>query len=126
MADAQVQVTPADPWATGAAMRQAGLEAPLPCDTPEQIAANGECFELQTESGRCAFVLRRRGEVLWIDGAGALTGQGFTQRGLELCKEIARQAGCSMLAFETNRRGLVRMSARQGFEVAGFVMKVKI
>ncbi len=126
MAHAQVQVKPAQAWATGAALRQAGPNAPLPCDTPEQIAANGECFELQTETGRCAFVLRREGDVLWIDGAGALAGDGFTRRGLELAKEIARQCGCSHVAFETNRRGLVRMSAGQGFEVAGYLMKAKL
>jgi hypothetical protein len=96
------------------------------CDTPEKIAANGQCFELQTEQGRCAFVVRKRGEVLWIDGAGALTGQGFTERGLELAKEIARQAGCTAVAFETNRRGLVRQASGQGFDLVGYVMKAKI
>lgn len=96
------------------------------CDTPEKIAANGQCFELQTEHGRCAFVVRKDEHVLWIDGAGALIGEGFTVRGLELCKEIARQAGCNELAFETGRRGLVRLAARQGFDLVGYVMKVKV
>ncbi len=112
--------------ATGEALRSAGLVAPLPCDTPEQIARHGNCFEMQTEQGRCAFVVRRKDDVLWIDGAGALEGQGFTGPGLELCKEIARQSNCKTLAFETARPGLVRAAQHHGFEVAGYIMKVQI
>lgn len=126
MAPKTIQVAPADADKTAAALRAAGLRAPLDCDTPEQIAAHGDCFKLTTDQGTCAFVLRRKGSVLWIDGAGAIEGQGFTGPGLELCMEIARQCGCSELAFETSRPGLVRASEAKGFQVAGYIMKAKI
>lgn len=126
MAPEAIQVTPADTEQTAVALRAAGLRAPLPCDTPEQIAAHGDCFKLTTDQGTCAFVLRRKGSVLWIDGAGAIEGQGFTGPGLDLCLEIARQSGCTELAFETARPGLVRASQAKGFEVAGYIMKAKV
>lgn len=86
----------------------------------------GECFVMRTTEGAAAFVLRQDGQVLWIDGAGAISGKGHTHTGLQLCQEIARQAGCTHLAFETNRPGLVRQSEALGFEVAGFILKSKV
>lgn len=126
MAPETIQVDPADTEQTAAALRAAGLRAPLDCDTPEQIAQWGQCFKLTTPQGTCAFVLRRKGSVLWIDGAGAIEGQGFTGPGLDLCMEIARQCGSSELAFETSRPGLVRASEAKGFQVAGYIMKAKV
>lgn len=119
-------MTPATRRATVQAMARAGLRAPLPCDTPEQIAAGGECFTMATDAGQLAFVLRRDGPVLWIDGAAAIAGDGHTGTGLQLAHEIARQAGCTHLAFETNRPGLVRQSKAHGFEVAGFILQSKV
>lgn len=118
-------MSPATRAATRAALERAGLVPPLPCDNLEQITA-GECFTMTTDQGAAAFVLRQDGPVLWIDGAGAITGQGHTRPGLQLCQEIARQAGCSHLAFETNRPGLVRAAEVLGFEVAGFILKSKV
>jgi hypothetical protein len=112
--------------ATVQAMHRAGLRAPLPCDTPERIAAGGQCFTMDTPTGQAVMVLRRDGDVLWIDGAAAVVGDGHTATGLQLCQEIARQAGCTWLAFETNRPGLVRAAEPLGFEVAGFIMKSKV
>lgn len=107
-----------------AAMQAAGLLAPVDCDNAEQIAAGGECFALTTGSGACVFVLRVKGSVLWIDGAGATRpGQGITEAGLLLAEQIARRAGCDQIAFETARPGLVRKSKLQGFAVAGYIMR---
>ena len=119
-------MTAATRRATAEAMRRAGLSAPLPCDTPEQIAAGGECFTMETDRGAARFVLRKDGPVLWLDGAAAVHGDGNTRTGLQLCQEIARQAGCTWLAFETNRPGLVRAAEPLGFEVAGFILRSKV
>lgn len=117
----QVQeVTAADAAAT---MRAAGLAAPLPCDTPEQIAAFGQCFELRTPTGAAVFVARIKGGVLWIDGAGSRGGSGLTEVGLALFDRLAKQAGCTHVAFETRRVGLVKKSKSAGYRVAGFIMK---
>lgn len=122
----EVQVRPAEPEATAQALRQAGVQPPLACDSPEQIAAGGQCFEMQTPDGKSAFVLRRKGPVLWVDGAGVIEGTGQLARGLELAKEIARELGCTEVAFESNRIGLVRAAAMHGYQVAGFIVKAKV
>ncbi len=126
MEAAQIEVSPADPAATAQALRGADLRPPLACDSAEQIAAGGECFQLTTPGAASAFVVRRKGPTLWIDGAGVIHGNGQLHIGLDLAKEIARELGCSEVAFETGRRGLVRAAAVHGFEVAGFIMKAKI
>jgi hypothetical protein len=125
MAPLQVgQVSRAD---AAQVMRGAGLRAPIAHHTPEKIAAHGECFQLTTGEGAGVFVLRRDAAVMWIDGAGArVHSRGLTDAGLALCEEIARQAGCTEIAFETNRRGLVRKSSRHGYRVAGFILKKAI
>lgn len=107
-------------------MRQAGLQAPLACDTPERIARGGACFEMVNPSGKTTFVLRQRDGILWIDGAGSVQGDHQVHHGLNLVKEIAIQCGCKEVAFETARRGLVKQAARHGFEVVGFILKAKI
>ena len=104
-------------------MRAAGLRAPLDCDTPEGIAKHGQCFVLRTETGMGVFVVRKQGRVLWVDGGARVDGSGLTATGLELFEEIARQSECTEVAFETNRRGLVRASKKAGFEVAGYIIK---
>jgi hypothetical protein len=105
-------------------MRQAGLRAPLDCHGPESIAAHGQCFQLRTGTGVGVFVLRREGAVLWIDGAGArVRSEGLTQDGLALIENIARLCGCTSVAFETVRPGLVRKAEGQGYNVAGYIMR---
>lgn len=107
-------------------MRAAGLRAPLECDTPEGIAQHGECFTLRTDTGSGVFVLRRKGAVLWIDGAAATAGGGLTAPGLALIAQVARQTGCKKVAFETARRGLIRKAQRHGARVAGVVMEMDV
>lgn len=108
-------------------MNAAGLRAPVDCDTADQIAAHGQCFSLRTDSGECVFVLRQKGAVLWIDGAGATRpGRGITEAGLQLAEQIARLSGCNQIAFETQRPGLVRKSKNMGFAVAGYILKKAI
>lgn len=105
-------------------MHAAGLRPPVDCDTLEAIAAHGECFSLDTGGGACAFVLRRQGAVLWIDAAAATRpGQGVTEAGMLLAEQIARRVGCSQIALETNRRGLVRKTQKNGYQLAGYILK---
>jgi len=122
----EITVTPVDFVTAGKAMRDAGLAAPLACDTPESIAYGGDCFEMVNPDGKTTFVLRRKDDILWIDGAGSVQGEHQVHHGLHLAKEIGQQCGCKEVAFETARRGLVRQAARHGFEVVGFILKAKI
>jgi hypothetical protein len=106
------------------AMHAAGLRASLECDTPETIAAYGECFSLEADCGAAVFVIRRKGDVLWLDGAAQTRPGGqLLETGLHLAEEIARQCGAKEIAFETARPGLVRQSKKAGYTVAGYVMK---
>lgn len=123
----EIEVTQIAPSLAASAMTAAGLRAPLDCDTVDQIAHGGECFTLTTSGGACVAVIRRKGSVLWIDGAGATQpGQGITEAGLLLAEHIARRTGCNQIAFETQRRGLVRKSKKSGFAVAGYIMQKAI
>lgn len=122
MAPLQVKQITSDEAAR--AMRGAGLRAPLDCHTAESIAAHGQCFELRTGTGAGVFVLRREGAVMWVDGAGArVKSSGLSEAGFVLFESIARQVGCSEIAFETTRRGLVKKSKEAGYAVAGYIMK---
>lgn len=125
-AQAQIRVSPAEPGATAAALSAAGLAAPLSCDTPERIARGGECLELETDGLKAVVVLRRDGPVLWVDGVGRVEGDGLLAMGFDLAKETAAACGCSEVAFETARPGLVKLGVQHGFEVAGHIMKAKI
>lgn len=105
-------------------MQQAGLRAPLDCHGPHTIAQHGECFQLRTGSGVAVFVLRREGAVMWIDGAGArVRSKGLTEEGLAVIEATARLCGCTTVAFETVRPGLVRKSKASGYRVAGYIMR---
>lgn len=126
MEAAQIQVSQAAPGATAAALRAADVRAPLACDSVEQIAQHGQCFELSTGEGKSAFVVRKQGPVLWVDGAGRIEGAGQLDIGLDLAKQIAARCGCTEVVFETTRPGLVRKGVQHGFEVAGYIMKAKI
>lgn len=105
------------------ALRAAGLRAPLECDTAERIAQHGECFALDFGRGAGVCVLRRDGNVLWVDAAAATRGDGLTEDGLQFVQAIARRIGARKIAFETNRRGLVRKARKAGCRVVGFVME---
>jgi hypothetical protein len=105
-------------------MHAAGLRPPVDCDTLDNIAAYGQCFALDTGRGACAFVLRKKGDVLWIDAAAATRpGAGVTEDGMQLAEAIARQTGCTQIAMETNRRGLLRKTQKNGYVVAGYILK---
>lgn len=108
-------------------MHAAGLNAPVDCDTLDAIAAHGQCFAIDTGRGACAAVLRIKGGVLWLDAAAATQpGQGVTADGLTLAEAIARKAGCTQIAMETNRRGLVRETKKAGYEIAGYILKKRL
>ena len=108
-------------------MTAAGLRAPVDCDTVGQIAHGGDCFLMTTGAGECVAVIRRKGSVLWLDGVAATRpGQGVIEAGFQLAEQIAKRTGCTQIAFETQRRGLVRESKKTGFAVAGYIMKKAI
>lgn len=109
-----------------AVLARAGLIDPTGQFTPESLAASGHAFELTTAGGTGVFVAEKRGDRLWIHGAGAVGSQGMTQDGLEFFKAMAVQGGCRYIRFETDRRGLVRLAKKAGFRTRSAVMEYEI
>lgn len=79
----------------------------------------GVPFDVQLPAGRLLMVLQLRGPQLWIQGAVGNGPGDLTQDGLQFVEATARQAGCTSVAFQTARRGLVRKATRMGYRAEG-------
>lgn len=106
-----------------AVLARMGVHDPRGVNTPADIAAGGTCMRFVTPTGSMAFVLRKDGAMLWVDGAASEAGEGLTAPGLALAEAIALQSGCTHVAFETNRPGLARLATRQGYRISGFILE---
>lgn len=94
--------------------------------TPESMAAAGQAFELEAGGGGGVFIVRKIGPQLWIEAGAGRAADDLTQIGLQLIEEMARRAGCTEVAFQTARRGLVHKAESMGFEVAGWIIKKRV
>lgn len=91
--------------------------------TPETLAAAGQAFELSVSNGSAVFVVNKNGGQLWIQAAAGAAADNLTEIGLDLIEEMARQADCTQVAFQTMRRGLVKKANQRGYEIAGWILK---
>ena len=90
----------------------------------ETMARNGHCFVAAAGDDLAVYVLNESNGVTWIN---ACQGRGAVPWREVLLPVIEQQAkGCESVAFQTARPGLVRAAERQGYEVAGWIMKKKI
>lgn len=96
---------------------------PRGTSTPESLAAAGQAFELSADGGSGVFVVRKDGHQLWIQAAAGAAADNLTDMGMELFDEMARQAECTEVAFQTARPGLVKKANQRGYVVAGWIMK---
>lgn len=108
------------------ALRAAGLIDPTQGFTPETLAASGQAFQLTTAGGTGVFVAEKRGNHLWIHGAGGVQTKGLTEAGFAVIEALAVQADCDYVVFETARPGLCRLAKKTGFKVSAMVMKKKV
>jgi hypothetical protein len=112
-----------------AASRLQGLEAfdPAGTTTASDIAAmaeRGQCFTVGDLQDAAVYVVRISNGIAWIS---ACMGSGPTPWARVLLPVIEQQAdGCSAVAFQTARRGLVRQAQAQGYEITGWIMKKKL
>lgn len=93
------------------------------------VASNGQSFAIELQDGGAlTFTVKAQNAVLWIGGAVGQAGQGadLTSQGLEFIESIARTAQCDYTAFATARPGLVRKAKRNGYQVAGFILRKKL
>lgn len=95
----------------------AGVMTP---ESVEQLARRGRCFKIEGTS-QAVYVLRMRGDVVWVDAA---MGQGKDDVTALLDEAITGQSGgCRAIAMQTARPGLVKKLKRHGWKVTGWVMR---
>ena len=86
-----------------------------------RMTASGQCFAATAEQAQAVYVVQVKNSVAWIS---ATKGAGPLDWSALLLPIIEAQAqGCAAVAFQTARPGLVRKAARQGYQVAGWILK---
>ena len=84
----------------------------------------GNSFAATAPDSQAVYVIKVANGVAWVD---ACRGWGPVNWAETLLPVIeAQAAGCSAVAFQTKRRGLVRQAQKQGYTVAGYIMKKAI
>lgn len=109
---------------TDAARALDGLHALDPSGVmrPEDVqamCARGHCIAIEVDGDRSVIVIRRRGKVLWVD---ALAGRRALDAAEDITQRIGRALGCTAIAWQTARRGLMREGQRRGYAVSGFIL----
>ncbi len=85
------------------------------------MARAGQCFAATAEHAQAVYVVRVVNGIAWVD---ACKGSGPIDWSALLLNVIEKQAqGCASVAFQTKRPGLVRKAKRQGYRVAGWILK---
>lgn len=93
------------------------------------VASGGQSFALHLDDdGELVFTVRAQNGVFWIDGAIGQAGQGgdMTAQGLGFLEAMAKAAQCASIGFATARAGLVKKAERQGYRVAGWILKKQL
>lgn len=92
-------------------------------DIPRMTQA-GQCFVATTDNAQAVYVVRVANGVAWVS---ACKGAGPVDWSALLLPTIEAQAkGCAAVGFQTARPGLVRKAKRQGYEVAGWIMRKRL
>lgn len=107
-------------------LREHQVPDPTGLATPESMAKAGQAFKGEAEGGGGMFIVNKNGHQLWIEAATGRAADDLTELGLALFEQMAQQAGCTEVAFQTARPGLMRKSCAAGFEVVGWIMKKKV
>lgn len=93
------------------------------------VASGGQSFALHLDDGGAlVFTVRAQNGVFWIDGAIGQAGPGgdMTAQGLDFMEAMAKAAKSDSIGFATARAGLVKKAERQGYRVAGWILKKQI
>lgn len=90
----------------------------------DAMTERGLCFAATAPDSQAVYVIKVANGVAWVS---ACKGFGPVDWANTLLPIIEAQAkGCAAVAFQTKRRGLVRQAKKQGYEVAGYIMKKAI
>lgn len=89
-----------------------------------ETAKHGQCYAATSERGQAVYVVRIENGVAWVDAA---KGFGATDWTAALLPIVEMQAkGLASVGFQTKRRGLVRRAEKQGYHIAGYIMKKEL
>lgn len=106
-----------------AAEHYQGITDPAGQATPESVTSCGQSFELTTKAGRLVFTVTQKQDCLWIEGAAGNGADDMTAHGLAFIENMAKVAGLDSVGFQTARPGLARKAVKQGYTVAGWILK---
>lgn len=88
------------------------------------MAQASDCFAATAENSQAVYVVQVRNGVAWI---AATKGNGLANWTALLLPIIeAQSAGLARVAFQTERAGLKRAAEKQGYTVAGWIMKKEL
>lgn len=101
-----------------AALDPAGLTAGA-----EDLVRCGQAFEVDGEAGSAVFVVAVRNGCAFVvaaKGAGSIDMTTLLDR---VITQGATNDGCTSIAFQTARPGLVKKLTKRGFRVTGWILK---
>lgn len=103
------------------ALDPSGMSTPA---SLQDTARHGQCYAATTDNGQAVYVVRIENGVAWVD---ACKGSGPTDWPSILFPVIEAQAkGLRAVGFQTKRPGLVRKAQKQGYSIAGWIMKKEL
>lgn len=112
--------------AAQAAARLAGVAELDPsgvASSGADLVRYGQAFEVEGEGGDAVFVVAVRNGCAFVVAAKGGGRLDMTTVLDELVTRAATNDGCTSIALQTARPGLVRKLQRRGFRVTGWVMK---
>lgn len=94
--------------------------------TLDEVAGQGQCFKVTDATGAivAAYILRDEWPECFVLAAAGRAGVDLTAV-LNLCMDENAQRFAT-IAFQTERRGLVKKAQRHGYEIAGYIMRKKM
>ena len=90
----------------------------------EAMTREGHCFAATAPNSQAVYVIKVLNGTAWIDACKGFGAVDWSQTLLPIIEAQAK--GCAAVAFQTKRRGLVRKAQKQGYQVAGYIMKKAI
>lgn len=100
---------------------------PAGLTSAQDIAAmteRGHCFAATAPDSQAVYVIKVLNGTAWVDACKGFGPLDWSQTLLPIIEAQAK--GCAAVAFQTKRRGLVRQAQKQGYQVAGYIMKKAI
>lgn len=120
----EIQLSRIDPDTAAAWLSGSANLDPAGLTTERDIVGmthTGQCFAATAPEAQAVYILKVHNGTAWVD---ALKGFGPLDWIETILPIIEAQAkGCAAVAFQTKRPGLVRKAKKQGYIVAGYILR---